>query len=78
MRLAGSSERTHHPPWDMRVVGKRKKVSGDRQGLDVLVLELGGGAKKGVFRYRTQEEANRDWDRWMIERVQRRTKTSAG
>jgi hypothetical protein len=62
----------------MRVVGKRKKGSGDRQGLDVLVLEFGGGAKKGIFRYRSQEEANRDWDRWMIERVQRRIKTSAG
>lgn len=61
----------------MRVVGKRKEGVGDRAGLDVLVLELGGGAEKGVFRYRTQEEANRDWDRWMSERVQRRTRTSA-
>jgi len=60
-----------------RVVGKRKHVPGDRKGLDVLVLELGGGAPKGVFRYRTQEEANADWDRWMSERVQRRTKTSS-
>lgn len=58
----------------MRIVGKRKKASGDRAGLDALVLELGGGAKKGVFRYRNQEEANRDWDRWMTERVQRRIK----
>jgi hypothetical protein len=60
----------------MRVVGKREKGSGDRRGLDALVLELGGGAEKGVFRYRNQEEANRDWDRWVSERVRRRTKTS--
>lgn len=62
----------------MRVVGKRVHAPGDREGLDRLVLELGGGAPKGVFRYRTQEEANRDQDRWLSERVQRRTKTSAG
>jgi hypothetical protein len=61
----------------MRVVGKRKHGSGDRLGLDELVLTFGGGAKKGVFRYRNQEEANRDWNRWMSERVQRRIKTSA-
>ena len=40
----------------MRVVGKRKEGSGDRDGLDALVLKFGGGAEKGVFRYRTQEE----------------------
>ena len=61
----------------MRVVGKRSKGSGDRVGLDALVLELGGGAKKGVFRYRSQEEANHDQDQWTRERVQRRTKTSS-
>jgi hypothetical protein len=61
----------------MRVVGKRKHGSGDREGLDALVVTLGGGAKKGVFRYRSQEEANRDWDQWTSERVQRRTKTFA-
>lgn len=61
----------------MRVVGKRKEGSGDREGLDALVLKFGGGAKKGVFRYRTQEEANRDQDQWMSERVQRRIKTSS-
>jgi hypothetical protein len=62
----------------MRVVGKRKHVVGDREGLDALVLKFGGGAKKGVFRYRTQEDANRDQDQWMSERVQRRIKTSSG
>jgi hypothetical protein len=61
----------------MRIIGKRKEGVGDRDGLDLLVLKFGGGAKKGVFRYRTQEEANRDWDRWMSERVQRRIKTSS-
>lgn len=61
----------------MRVVGKRKEGSGDRNGLDALGLKFGGGAKKGVFRYRTQEEANRDQDQWMSERVQRRIKTSS-
>jgi hypothetical protein len=61
----------------MRVVGKRKRVTGDRPGLDTLVLKLGGGAVKGVFRYRSQEEANRDWDQWVSERVRRRTKTSS-
>ena len=61
----------------MRVIGKRKEGSGDRAGLDALVLAFGGGAKKGVFRYRTQEEANRDSDQWMSERVQRRIKTSS-
>lgn len=61
----------------MRVVGKRKHVEGDRRGLDELVLRFGGGAPKGVFRYRTAAEANRDWDQWMIERAQRRIKTSS-
>ena len=61
----------------MRVIGRRKEGSGDRAGLDALVRQFGGGAKKGVFRYRNQEEANRDWDQWMIERVQRRIKTSS-
>jgi hypothetical protein len=61
----------------MRVVGKRKRSTGDRAGLDALVSALGGGAPKGVFRYKNHEEANRDWDRWMSERVRRRTKTSA-
>ena len=61
----------------MRVVGKRRHVEGDRKGLDELVLEFGGGAPKGVFRYRTAEEANRDWDQWMIERARRRTGTSS-
>jgi hypothetical protein len=59
----------------IRVVGKRKHGSGDRQGLDALVLRFGGGAPKGVFRYKSHEEANRDWDRWMSERAQRRIKT---
>ena len=61
----------------MRIVGKRKEGSGDRAGLDLLVLRFGGGAEKGVFRYRNQEEANKDWDRWMSERVQRRIKMSS-
>jgi hypothetical protein len=61
----------------MRVVGKREAGSGDRVGLDALVLRFGGGAEKGVFRYRSQEEANRDQDRWLSERVQRRTKISS-
>lgn len=61
----------------MRVVGKRKAGVGDRAGLDALVLRFGGGAPKGVFRYKTAEEANRDQERWMIERAQRRTRTSA-
>ena len=55
----------------MRTVGKRKHGTNDREGLDALVLRLGGGAPKGVFRYRSHEEANRDWDRWMSERVRR-------
>jgi hypothetical protein len=62
----------------VRVVGRREHGSGDRKGLDALVLRFGGGAKKGVFRYRTQEEANRDWDRWKSERVQQRMKMFAG
>lgn len=60
-----------------RVVGKRTEGIGDRAGLDALVLRLGGGAPKGIFRYRTQEAANRDQDRWIRARVQRRTKTSS-
>ena len=56
----------------MRVVGKREHAEGDRQGLDELVVQFGGGAPKGVFRYRTPEEANRDWDQWLIERARRR------
>ena len=59
----------------VRVVGKRTHGTGDRDGLDELVLQFGGGAPKGIFRYKTQEEANRDWDLWLSERVQRRTKT---
>lgn len=61
----------------MRVVGKREHGTGDRVGLDALVRRFGGGAPKGVFRYKTQEEANRDQDRWLRERVQRRTTTSS-
>jgi hypothetical protein len=61
----------------MRVVGKRQHGSGDREGLDALVLAFGGGAPKGVFRYRSQEEANRDQVRWTSERVQRRIETCA-
>lgn len=61
----------------MRVVGKRKHAPGDRAGLDDLALRFGGGAKKGVYRYRTAEEANRDWDQWMIERARRRIATSS-
>jgi len=61
----------------MRVIGKRKAGEGDRPGLDALVLRFGGGAPKGVFRYKSAEEANRDQERWMIERAQRRTKMSA-
>jgi hypothetical protein len=55
----------------MRVVGKREEGQGDRAGLDALVLRFGGGAPKGVFRYRTQEEANEDQERWLRERVER-------
>jgi hypothetical protein len=62
-----------HP---MRVVGKRQEGTGDRAGLDALVRKFGGGAPKGVFRYKSQEEANQEWDRWIRERVQRRTKMS--
>jgi hypothetical protein len=61
----------------MREVGKRKHGSGDRAGLDALVLRFGGGAKKGVFRYLSQEDANRDWEQWKTERAQRLMKTSA-
>lgn len=61
----------------MRVVGKRREGTGDRVGLDDLVLRFGGGAKKGVFRYRSHEEANRDWEQWTRERVQRRIETSS-
>jgi hypothetical protein len=61
-----------------RTVGKRKHAPGDRDGLDALVLEFGGGAPKGVFRYPSQQEANRDQERWISKRVQRRTKMSAG
>ncbi len=60
-----------------RIVGKRRESTGDRDGLDSLVLKFGGGAKKGVFRYKNAEEANRDWDQWMSERVQRRIRTSS-
>jgi hypothetical protein len=56
----------------MRTVGKREAGVGDRAGLDALVLAFGGGAPKGVFRYKNQEDANRDSDRWLSERVQRR------
>ncbi|MGH7294299.1 MAG: hypothetical protein ACRELB_05175 [Polyangiaceae bacterium] len=62
----------------MREIGRRRHGSGDREGLDALVLAFGGGAPKGVFRYRNQAEANRDQERWTSERVQRRTATCAG
>jgi hypothetical protein len=62
----------------MRVVGKRQHSQGDRQGLDALVLAFGGGAPKGIFRYRNQEQANRDQEQWTSERVQRRIKMYAG
>ncbi|HEY8091980.1 MAG TPA: hypothetical protein VIF09_29160 [Polyangiaceae bacterium] len=62
----------------MRVVGRRQHGEGDRDGLDALVLQFGGGAPKGVFRYRNAAEANRDQDQWTSERVQRRTGMSSG
>jgi hypothetical protein len=49
------------PPGVMRVVGRRKKGMGDRDGLD----ELGRAGRRrveGVFRYLNHEEANGDWD----------------
>lgn len=61
----------------MRTVGKREHAPGDRNGLDSLVLRFGGGAPKGVFRYKNAREANEDWERWLSERVQRRMKTSS-
>jgi hypothetical protein len=61
----------------MRIVGKRTQGDGDRASLDQLVRRFGGGAEKGVFRYKCAEDANRDQDRWMIERAQRRTTTSS-
>jgi hypothetical protein len=60
-----------------RTIGKRKHVPGDRAGLDALVLAFGGGAPKGIFRYRNQQEANRDQEQWTTERVQRRTGMSS-
>ena len=62
----------------MRVVGKRTPGDGNRKALDALVLRYGGGAPKGVCRYKSAEEANRDQDRWMIERARRRMTISSG
>jgi hypothetical protein len=76
-RRQAPTERAIFHEVPMRIVGKRKHVPGDRDGLDALVLAFGGGAPKGVFRYRTHEEANRDQEQWISERVQRRTKMSA-
>ena len=59
----------------MRIVGKRTAGSGDRAGLDALALQFGGGHPKGVYRYANQDAANREWDQWINERVQRRIKT---
>ncbi len=73
-RLAGPGRHWNHKT--MRVVGKRKTGKGDRRALDALVTRFGGGAPKGVFRYKSAEEAKRDQERWMIERVQQRTKMS--
>lgn len=39
-------------------------------GLDALVLQFGGGAPKGVFRYKSAAEANEAQERWTTERVQ--------
>ena len=61
----------------MRTIGKRKAGHGDRPGLDALVLQFGGGAPKGVFRYKNAGEANEAQERWTAERVQRRMKISA-
>ena len=74
-QLAGAFGKRHDG--GVRVVGKRRAGVGDREGLDALARKFGGGAPKGVFRYKTAEEANRDQDRWMIERARQRTKTSA-
>ena len=61
----------------MRTIGKRKAGQGDRKALDALVLQFGGGAPKGVFRYKNAREANEAQERWTTERVQQRMKTSA-
>jgi hypothetical protein len=60
----------------MRTIGKREAGVGDRAGLDALVAKFGGGAPKGIFRYKTREQANEEWDRWLYERAQQRMKTS--
>jgi hypothetical protein len=76
LQLAGLACWCHSPGVVERIVGRRKEGTGDRKGLDALVLRFGGGAPKGVFRYKCQEEANRDRDEWTSERVQRRMKMS--
>lgn len=61
----------------MRTIGKRKAGQGDRNALDALVLQFGGGAPKGVFRYKSAREANEAQEQWTTERVQQRMKISA-
>jgi hypothetical protein len=62
----------------MRVIGKRTQGDGGRAALDELARRFGGGAEKGIFRYKNAYEANRDQDRWMIERARRPMKTCGG
>lgn len=57
----------------IRVVGKRRRPEiGEvptKEARDAMsaLSRRGVRAPKGVFRYRSHEEANRDWDAWLAQ-----------
>lgn len=61
-----------------RTIGKRKYPKGSleprppteeeiRQDRDKNILPL--RVPKGIFHYRSHEEANKDWEKWMVDTV---------
>ena len=64
----------------IRVVGKRSRPPVGEPPSEIAraaageLLRRGIGAPKGVFRYASHEEANRDWDEWTAQAMARRTR----
>ena len=65
-----------------RVVGKRvsptpgRPPSAEAREAMTRMANYRTAVPKGVFRYKSHEEANADWERWQIEAIKRRATTS--
>ncbi len=60
----------------MRVIGKRTQLpyglehptKKEREWL-ISLSKFRTRVPKGIFRYKNHEEANKDWDRWIVEKL---------